>query len=173
MSTKLLTEQMFTDLYKPMVNSLNGAPGMLSREPSNPPLYPCMLKCEAVMTHSSWVRTADSDRHVAGGGRAGETTENLLWRITQLEGFNHTAPWVCVLNIGQADLEGGMTVRLSMSRSAMTIFSGGVSCLCAWLCDGAPRGGRLLQDVRPTRRPPAFARCCARCSPCGSTRSLC
>jgi len=46
-------------------------------------------------------------------GSAGETTQNLLWRITQLEGFNHTAPWVCVLNIGQADLEGGATVRLS------------------------------------------------------------
>jgi hypothetical protein len=25
MSTKLLTEQMFSELYKPMVNSLNGA----------------------------------------------------------------------------------------------------------------------------------------------------
>jgi hypothetical protein len=64
---------------------------------------------------------------------AGETTQNLLWRITQLEGFNKTAPWVCVLNIGQADLEGGATVRLSMSRGAMNIFSGGFSCLWVFL----------------------------------------
>eukprot|EP00240_Pyramimonas_obovata_P001357 CAMPEP_0118941870 /NCGR_PEP_ID=MMETSP1169-20130426/34869_1 /TAXON_ID=36882 /ORGANISM="Pyramimonas obovata, Strain CCMP722" /LENGTH=497 /DNA_ID=CAMNT_0006886747 /DNA_START=126 /DNA_END=1616 /DNA_ORIENTATION=+ len=37
----------------------------------------------------------------------GETTQNLLWRINAVEGFNSSSPIVCVINVGMSDLEGG------------------------------------------------------------------
>mmetsp|Transcript_5430 Transcript_5430/g.10367 ORF Transcript_5430/g.10367 Transcript_5430/m.10367 type:complete len:520 (-) Transcript_5430:152-1711(-) len=40
-----------------------------------------------------------------------ETTQNLLWRITEIEGFNQTNPTVCVVMIGGADLQAGRTAE--------------------------------------------------------------